>query len=190
MRKFRCVLLRSADRGRHWDYVSTIAVNPEVGQEGFDEPVMVSLRSGSRAGRLLCLMRTGSTSCPIYRAWSDDGGRTWCEPRPLGFCGVDPDLIEMADGTLACSFGWRTADWASGSPSPEHGNYVIFSRDQGETWEGMTRFPFEPHGPNHSTCYTSIREIAPRTLLVAYDIGSWGGPVRYVAARKVKVELI
>jgi hypothetical protein len=189
MNKFRCVLLRSADRGRNWRYVSTVAADPAVGQEGFDEPTMVRLSKGPRAGRLVCLMRTGSTSCPIYQVVSDDEGATWSVPRALGFCGVDPDLVEMADGTLACSCGWRTADWASGKPSPEHGNYLVFSLDQGETWSHSTRWPIEPHsGINYSTCYTSVREIQPGILLVLYDVGAWGRAVRYIAGRKIRVQ--
>ena len=42
MKKFRSLLLRSKDQGLNWTYVSTIAVDPKVGQEGFDEPVLRS----------------------------------------------------------------------------------------------------------------------------------------------------
>ncbi|OGV68568.1 MAG: hypothetical protein A2269_01340, partial [Lentisphaerae bacterium RIFOXYA12_FULL_60_10] len=139
MCKFRCVALRSSDRGHHWRYASTIAVDPKTGEEGFDEPVMIRLSRGPRAGRLICLMRTGSIDCPIHQVDSDDEGRTWSRPRPLAFHGVDPDLVEMSDGTLACSFGWRTERWTEARPPAKHGNYVIFSRDQGRTWAGLTR---------------------------------------------------
>ena len=103
--KYRCILLRSQDKGRNWKYVNTIAVDPTVGEEGFDEPVVVRLSHGSHVGRLVCLMRTGSNNCPIHHSYSDNEGITWSVPRSLPFGGVDPDLIEMTDGTLACSVG-------------------------------------------------------------------------------------
>ena len=99
--------------------------------------------------------------------------------------GVDPDLIEMADGTLACSYGYRPLT----TPMvPDHGNYVAFSTDGGETWGDATHLPIEPHaGVDRSTCYTGLREVAPGRLLVVFDIGWWGLPIRYVGRRFVRV---
>lgn len=200
--KYRSFLLRSSDRGRSWKYVSTIAVDPSVGEEGFDEPVLVRLSKGPKAGRLICLMRTGHMTGFIHQAVSDDEGLTWSKPRKLEFLSVDPDLIEMADGTLVASIGWRVeymklddgthrmVDWnGAGAPPPNRGtNYLVFSRDQGETWTDLTPFPFAPHGPSLSTFYTTVCETTPGRLFVCYDIGSWGGQaVRYVAGREVEV---
>jgi hypothetical protein len=188
MCKFRCVLLRSRDRGRRWEFVSTIAADQKIGEEGYDEPVMVRLSKGLRAGRFICLMRTGCYECPIYQTESDDEGRTWSKPRPLWFRGVDPDLIEMSDGTLVCSFGWRTKNWFAPKPPAKLGNCVVFSRDQGETWTHLTRLRIEPHANTPwTTCYTTVREIAPGRLLVVYDIGRWGMPVRYIGSRALVV---
>ena len=200
--KYRCILLRSSDRGRHWSYTSTIAVDPMVGEEGFDEPVMIRLSKGPKAGRLICLMRTGSFKGVIYQAISDDEGRSWSKPHALDLRGVDPDLIEMADGTLVCAVGWRveyiklpdgthrSVDWEGAGKPPLHRgtNYLAFSRDQGKTWTQITPFQFEPHGPSLSTFYTTVCETAPGRLFVCYDIGSWGGQaVRYVAGREVEI---
>jgi hypothetical protein len=186
MSRFRCVLLRSTDEGHSWHYASTIAADPSIGQEGFDEPVMIQLSQGRHQGRLLCLMRTGNRVDPLYQSHSDDEGQTWSPPRPLPMRGVDPDLIEMADGMLACTFGYRII---MEPPSPEHGNYLAFSTDQGESWDNLTHLPFEPHsGVRRSTCYTSLREIEPGKLLVTFDVGWWGAPVRYIARRFVRVE--
>jgi hypothetical protein len=189
MCKFRCFVLRSRDRARHWEYLSTVAVDPRVGEEGFNEPVMVRLSRGPHRGRLICLMRTGSHQCPIYQAVSDDDGASWSPPVPQWFCGVDPDLIEMRDGTLVCSFGWRMKRWTERRPPARFGNYLVFSRDQGATWTNLTRLPLEAqaHTP-WTTCYTTVREIGPQRLLVAYDVGRWGMPVRYIASREVRVE--
>ncbi len=87
MNKFGSILLRSKDRGRNWSLVSTIAVDPAVGEEGFNEPVLVRLSQGKHQGRRIALLRTGSNKAkwpnPLYQTESDDEGRTWRKPRPL-----------------------------------------------------------------------------------------------------------
>jgi hypothetical protein len=131
-------------------------------------------------------MRTGNRVDPIYQAHSDDDGVSWSAARPLPLRGVDPDVIEMADGTLACSFGYRIL---TDPPSPEHGNYVAFSLDQGENWGHVTHLPIEAHsGTDRSTCYTGLREVAPGRLLVTFDIGWWRTPIIYIGRRFVQVE--
>jgi hypothetical protein len=181
----RVMLFRSDDGGDSWRHVSDIASDPTRGPEGFNETAMVRLSRGPREGRLVAIMRTGSANCALHEAHSDDDGATWSEPRGLPFAGVYPDLVEMADGTLACSFGWR------GGGELES-NYVVFSRDGGETWCNLTPVPLADAPATWyraSTCYTGLREIAPGRLLVVYNHGEFSEnwPVVYVAAREVIV---
>src|SRR5262249_3514627 len=86
MKRTRVMLLRSSSRGRHWELVSTIAVDPKVGTEGYDEPALVRLSQGPRAGQLICQMRTGRE---LREAVSDDEGRTWSPARPRIFADLD-----------------------------------------------------------------------------------------------------
>src|SRR5688572_30190548 len=178
MKKFRTVLLRSSDRGQNFSFVTTVAADPTVGEEAFNEPVLERVTRGPHAGRLVVLMRTGSNKtfkhCPIYESHSDDEGGTWSAPRALEFGNVDPDLIETESGLLVASYGWRS--WESRQPldnpdvakdiGPRHGNYLAFSRDGGETWSDAAQVNHEP-----STCYTCVREVAPNRLLFVYDKG-------------------
>jgi hypothetical protein len=184
MKKFRCILLRSYDRARSWRYISTIAVDHDVGEEGFNEPVMARMTKGKHPGRLLCLMRTGSNDCPVYQCHSDDEGATWSLPRPLVVNGVDPDLVEAADGTLVGVVGRR--DWKN---QLEKCCYqLIVSEDGGESWHIAADWRWEPHsGIERTTSYSAIVEVEPGCLLVLYDIGAWGEPVRYIGAREVWV---
>lgn len=92
MIKSRAMLLRSKDRGRHWSYVSTIAVDPNAGTEGFGEPVIVRVSKGPKAGRLICFMRTGRE---LYEAISDDGGATWSKAKPRVFANLDINRTEL-----------------------------------------------------------------------------------------------
>ena len=165
MKQTRSYLVRSSDEGMTWTYYSTIAV-PPMEQEGFGEPVIVQLKHGRRAGRLICQMRTGR-ECPIYQAESDDEGKTWTKPRPLRWTysrfgrqrdliGVDPDLIEMRDGTLVMSYGHKP-DYQ------DHGNFLAFSLNQGETWTSETRL-----NSSITMAYTGVREVSPGVLFVVY----------------------
>lgn len=92
MIKTRVMLLRSSDRGRNWTFVTTIAVDPTVGTEGFGEPTLLRLQRGPRAGRLICQMRTGRE---LYESVSDDEGRTWTKARIRNFAGLDIQRTEL-----------------------------------------------------------------------------------------------
>ena len=86
MRKTRVMLLRSKNRGRHWDLVATIAADGSVGTEGFGEPVLVRVSDGIHKGRLICQMRTGRD---LYESISDDEGHTWSPAKPRVFADID-----------------------------------------------------------------------------------------------------
>lgn len=92
MIKTRVMLVRSTDGGHHWTMVSTVAVNPAVGTEGFDEPVLARVSRGIHAGRLICLMRTGRE---LYESFSDDGGVSWSPAQPRIFAGLDIYRTEL-----------------------------------------------------------------------------------------------
>ncbi len=92
MMKPRVMLLRSTNRGQHWRFVSTVAVDPSVGTEGFNEPVLTRISRGVHAGRLLCFMRTGRE---LRETFSDDGGATWSPAVPRIFAGLDVHRTEL-----------------------------------------------------------------------------------------------
>lgn len=86
MNKTRVVLLRSTNRGRHWELVSTVAAQKGIGTEGFGEPVIVRIPKGPKAGRLICQMRTGRE---LYETVSDDEGKSWTTAKPRIFANID-----------------------------------------------------------------------------------------------------
>lgn len=148
--KYRCVLVKSADRGQSWRYVSTIAYAADAPGEGFCEPAMI--RTGP--SRLLVLMRTGSKpgKTPMYQTFSTDAGLTWTKPTVAADRGVEPDMVLTKDGMLVCSYG-RTDI------------YVMCSPDgQGRGWTGNTLI-FQ----GNSTCYTGMAVIGPDRILLVHD---------------------
>jgi hypothetical protein len=187
MPRLRTVLLCSSNRGRHWEYVATIAADDLTGDEGFNEPVIVRLTNGICAGRFVCLMRIGGDE-PIHQSVSDDDGMTWSKPRTLPFRGVDPDLLELPDGTLICSFGRRSKTWRKPRPSPASGPFVVLSNDGGTTWQQPVKIPIEPYSNTPwSTCYTALHLVGPNEVIVFYDVGRWNQPIRYISSRKLKI---
>jgi hypothetical protein len=199
MKKTRVVLLRSRDRGASWAYLSTVAVDGGVGTEGFGEPVLVRVSRGVHAGRLICQMRTGrdlyeAMSGDDGVTWSvpaavsfpginiRDVGKwkgLFADPTAPNAVPtddmigdfVDPDLIEMRDGTLVSAIGVRIParkcfqNWHA----PQNGDYLAFSCDGGDTWSHVVQF----RSGAPTTHYMGIREIAPGALFVVYDDSIW-----------------
>jgi hypothetical protein len=149
--KYRTWVMRSTDRGKTWDYLATVAYDPQVGCESFCEGDLLTLPSGA----ILCFMRTGGIPpqyiTPLYLSESADDGKTWSPPRAIADRGVLPNACRMQSGVLAVTYG-----------RPD--NWVAFSLDEGKTWVGHTCIY---QGPTSS--YNCVEEVAPGKLLVLYD---------------------
>lgn len=107
MNKTRVMLLRSKNKGKHWDFVSSIFLKPEAGTEGFAEPVIVRLSKEPNIGRLICMMRTGRE---LYETYSDDEGKTWSKAEPRVFGGIDV---------------YKTSEWADMFEGVKRGGVLI-----------------------------------------------------------------
>ena len=202
MKKARVVIVRSQDHGASWTLLSTVAVDGGVGTEGYCEPAMVRVTQGAHRGRLLCEMRTGRDLYGSHS--DDDGvtwsralptrfpgidiydTAKWksylIDPKAPGAIEtdaligdvVDPDLIEMSDGTMVCAVGVRISargfmrNWRA----PQNGDYLAFSRDGGETWSHVVQF----RSGAPTTQYMGVREISPGVLCVVYDDSVWHMP--------------
>jgi hypothetical protein len=152
--KTRTLLVESRDRGASWSLVATIAYDPQIGQEGFCEPALAQLPGGE----LVCIMRTGYTHDPMYVSHSRDGGRTWTKPVSTGLTGVDPRLLVLRDGLLACAYGVKEYD------GNRRERRLMFSRDGGRTWFANT-IVYAGYGGS----YPDAIEIEPGKLLYGWD---------------------
>ena len=92
MMKSRVMLVRSTDRGKNWKLISTVAVDPSIGTEGFGEPVLVRVNKGKHEGRLICFIRTGRE---LYETFSDNDGKKWSSPRVRIFADLDINRTEL-----------------------------------------------------------------------------------------------
>jgi len=153
--KYRTLVLRSQDHGRSWSYLSTVAYDPKVGQEGYCEPAMARLQDS----RLLCVMRTGYAKDPMYQCWSRDNGQTWSKPVSIGVRGVDPALTVLSDGMVACSYGVK-----GHIKGMRRERNVMFSVDGGATWSHTTQIYGGPGGS-----YPGLCAFRPGEILFVYE---------------------
>ncbi len=154
--KSRVVIIISQDKGRHWEYLSTVAYDPDIDTEGFTEPALLQLASGE----LLCVMRTQSYH-PMMQSFSSDLGKSWSPTVKTGVDGVWPDLCLMQSGIVACAYG-------------RPGCNIMFSLDgTAREWSHHTVIipPFErKEQGTWSHSYNAVREIRPGELLYIYNI--------------------
>jgi len=158
--KYRCILVRSSDKGSSWHYVSTIAYSDSVTGEGFCEPAMIHTKKGN----LLVMLRTGSGK-PMYQTLSTDSGKTWSNPVAVTDRGVEPDLIMTGDSTIVCSYG-RPDIYVICSDDPESFHWTkpvqVFNE------KNFIRREDSPYR-SISTCYTTMAKICTNRILLIHD---------------------
>jgi hypothetical protein len=155
----RTYTCESADDGRSWRYLSTIAYD-ELGSEGYNEGTMRRLPNGE----LLAVLRTGNErdrACqdnPIMRTVSRDEGRTWSPPQRTGVEGAYPGLAVLSDGLVVMSYG-------------RPGAMLAFSADGGRTWTDPTVIDATPYSG-----YTDVVELEAGRLLVGFGAKDYVDP--------------
>lgn len=134
------MILKSTDKGLTWTHFSTLskAKRHEPGVARFSDTEMTAI------------LRTKGFQ-PFEQIWSNDGGKTWGAPVTLEEGSVDPDLVYMSNGVLACAYG-------------RNGSNLMFSLDKGKTW-GFHQVITDERGFN----YMAIREVRPGRLLYVHD---------------------
>lgn len=102
-------VFRSSDRGRTFTMAGVVSADHEM-----NEPTIVEFPDR----RLMMITRPKSDI-----SFSSDGGRTWTSPVSIGVGLVDPHVVLLPNGVLACFYG-------------AGGVRVILSKDFGVTWHG------------------------------------------------------
>lgn len=173
-------ILKSADNGRTWNYLSEILTDPALrtektagGFDGFCEPYMERMPDGS----FLILIRMGS-NVPSYYARSTDHGKTWSKPEIFDKVGVFPQLLTLGCGVTLASYG-------------RLGVYLRATSDEtGLCWEDPIDLNVPMNGEG-SCCYTSMLALDDNNALVAYSHFQYpdsdGIPKKTLLVRKIKV---
>jgi hypothetical protein len=114
----RIFAVRSTDGGGSWGSPVHVAAEPGM---LFEEPAPLMLPSG----RVLVALRENRRRT-IYTVRSDDGGETWSRPEPTGIAGYPAHLLDLGDGRILCTYGYR---------EPPFAIRAVISKDRGASWE-------------------------------------------------------
>jgi sialidase-1 len=106
----RSVLLRSDDKGLHWEHWSTIAFDP-AGIISFDEPALGRTGDGTLVvmNRAEHLPRARHQN--MWVTYSKDEGESWSRPECTNLWGYPADLLLLKDGRMLATYGYRRAPW-------------------------------------------------------------------------------
>ena len=153
--------LRSKD-GKEWGEPVMIPADvvPEGENWSFCEPHAIELENG----RILVVIRVHKYKDGnqfwrgSYKCHSDDGGKTWSTPEIIADWGFPPHLVQLKNGLIVCSYGYRYGD--------KMGQRVKVSDDNGDTWseEMMLR----GDGVTDDLGYPSTVELDDGTLMTVY----------------------
>lgn len=177
----RCWAIRSNDRGLTWHSPALIAEDPNH-LRNFEEPSLVRLKSG----KLLTMIRITSGRSPLrpdsvegylWQSESNDDGRTWSKPVKTSIWGYPADVIELKDGRLLCTYGYRQKPF---------GVRAVISRDAGKTWDIDRAIVLRDDGGTRDLGYPSSVEFPDGRVLTVYWMNhekpdDWKSATRYVA---------
>lgn len=161
------VLLRSTDKARTWEYVSTIAEDPGGKRKGFLEPGLVR----TTTGRIVVAMRNHLNENAIYVSYSDDDGKTWMPPIKTKMIGHPVDLIQLSDGRILASYGVREG---AGRHTEPGGIRACFSYDNGETWDVDNEVVLRDDFINWDIGYPESLEMPDGRIMTVYYFNLFG----------------
>jgi hypothetical protein len=116
---------QSVDDGQTWNWLSAIPTRQGDDSKNYHELHAVQADSG----KLIVHIRNHNPNHhrETLQTESDDGGKTWTEPHPIGVWGLPSFLNKLADGRLLMSYGHRRKPL---------GVQARLSSDEGSTWSG------------------------------------------------------
>ena len=190
--RYSTVVMTSEDEGRTWHYLSTVATAEDGADswEGFCESSLVRLEDGD----LMCVGRMGGGRDQLLaRSYSSDEGKSWSSIDRLPAWGVLPQVNRLSNGALVISCGRPGLFiWFSTDPRGEHWEpfdlMAHHNEEMGEAHQiSPGKYGLEPvtreqyytvhHNfdlPDQTTSYTSMLEVEPGRLLIAYDRMPYG----------------
>jgi hypothetical protein len=143
--------IRSTDGGESWSEPRLVA-----GGNGhaFEEAAPLLLRSG----RIVMMLRD-NVSRILHVVVSDDCGATWSKPEPTGISDYPADMVELADGCIACVAGRRREPF---------GIALYVSEDGGRSWNFDRPLAVRSDLPNRDLGYPSVAHRMDGSLFIAY----------------------
>jgi len=147
----RVFSVESRDGGRTW--TTPVPIGDGDGHE-FEEPAILRCRSG----KLLIILRDNLTR-RLHQAESLDGGASWSTPSPVSVNGYPAHLVQLDDGRILMTYGWR---------QPDYGIRAVLSCDEGKTWGVDTTIRICGGMLNKNLGYPATIEIESGHLFTIY----------------------
>ncbi len=164
-RNWGSFVLKSTDKGKSWNYLATIAEDPGGKLGYFEEPSLLRTKSG----RILAAMRNSGPAQAVWLSHSDDDGKTWSEAKPSPMVGHPANLIQLQDGRILCSYGYRAG--RHGDPA---GIRASFSTDNGETWQIEKEVVIRRDFFNMDVGYPESLQLKDGRILTVYYYNLFG----------------
>ena len=182
---FRSFTLRSDDRGKSWEYYSTIAYDAAQIM-GFHEPGMCRTADG----KLVCLMRTHhgvrTRHGHLWLAWSGNDGESWSRPEATNIWGYPSDLTPLADGRVLATYGHRRDPWSVRGCISDNGlkwdvsnEFTIHKGGRGPASAGGTRM--------HTGYPASIQLDDGSILSIWHEWTQDELPVQYILSKRYEL---
>lgn len=152
---------QSFDQGKTWEQIAAIKRNPETWKSRY---AFLSEQHAVEAadGRIIALSRyADGADIDLRQIESDDGGRTWTEPRPTGMRGYPAHLLRLENDWLLAVYGRRIAPM---------GQRACISKDNGRTWlvdEEIVLSNAVPQGAGHLG-YPSSTQLPDGSIWTVY----------------------
>jgi hypothetical protein len=123
------------------------------------EPHAIVLKDGSLLAHIRVQCNGDHPLFTIFQSRSEDGGVTWSKPRQLisDLGGSPPHLLRASDGALICTYGYR---------EEPYGIRVMFSYDEGESWE--SDIDIYVNGVNKDLGYPSTVELSDGSFITIF----------------------
>jgi sialidase-1 len=153
------VMVRSTDKGKTWQHLSTMASDPGGKLGGFMEPGIVRTKSG----RIVTALRNHAPDNAIWVTYSDDDGKTWAPVKKTAMIGHPADLIQLSDGRLMATYGIRR-----GLHTDPGGVRACFSKDNGETWDIQSEIQIRKDFINLDVGYPESIQLSDGGVLTVY----------------------
>ena len=141
-------------------WIATV-LSPQPDSLVFGEPHILQLSSG----RIIMMIRATaipyddtSPRCFLWETYSDDGGRNWVPPFSTRLWGFPPHLLQLSDGRVLCTYGYRR---------PPFGQRACTSAD-GITWDPKDEIILREDAPNGDLGYPASVELRAGEILTVY----------------------
>ena len=149
----------SDDGGASWSCLSQLPIPcpPSEKTGGYYEPHAAVLPSGRIIAAVRAETKYLKHGFTVVTCVSDDGGKTWSQPKDTGAEGSPPHLLLHSSGALIMSIGRR---------SEPFGERALVSYDGGETWPD--EYVLRDDAPNPDLGYPATAELPDGSLVTVY----------------------